>query len=155
MASIDEHDLFRQARQTLKGEDDAVFMYGATRPDGEAMKQLSSEEAEEVGRLQNEILDDTEKHSKFLQEMLQEAEGTKGSKPLSPDRMRFLPQFEGLFKTEAKMLIEHLELYQKYLKLRGFDKWARGLQSIIRDEFKHVEMTQRLLALAVLYDPEK
>ena len=56
MAGIDEHSLFRQARQTLKGEDDAVFMYGATRPDGEAMKQLTSEEAGEVRQLQDQIL---------------------------------------------------------------------------------------------------
>lgn len=155
MDNIGERELFRKARHALKGEDDAVFMYGATKPDGEAMKKLTPDEAEEVRRLQDKILEDTEKHSKLLEEMIKQAEGTEGSRPLSPDRMKFLPQFEGLFKTESKMLVEHLELFQKYLKIRGYDKWARGLQNILRDEFRHVEMTHRLLSLAALFNPEE
>lgn len=149
-----QRELFQQARNTLKGEDDAVFMYGATRPDARAMEALSPEEADEVRRLQDQLLEDTERHSKFLKEMVERAEGTEGAPCPVPDRMRLLSQFAGLFQTESRMLVEHLELFQKYLKNRGLDDWARGLQSIIRDEFAHVKMTHRLLSLAVLSEPD-
>lgn len=66
-----------------------------------------------------------------------------------PERMKFMEQFEGIYRIESESLLTHVHLFRRYLDVYGLDEWARRLSLIIKDEFKHLKMTTRLLALAL------
>lgn len=70
MAERTETRLAELARQILKGEEDALFSYGATKPDAEGMAALDEKTRAEVAAGIDVLLGDTRGHVRLMEEII-------------------------------------------------------------------------------------
>ncbi len=78
MENVTVKGILPLAREVLKGEEDALFKYGGTKPEASAMESLSKDEAEFVNSALDSLLENTRRHKQFMRDLVDHLEGRKG-----------------------------------------------------------------------------